>query len=69
VLDLRRADPVGDEVNNIDEITALLFNPTIKAHYFLFKRLKSLLDKKQSISIFIAQTNLKTLSNLGVSQI
>jgi hypothetical protein len=32
--DIHRADPIGDEVNNIDETPALLFNPTFKANYF-----------------------------------
>jgi hypothetical protein len=38
------------------------FQPYIQGKLFLFKKLKSLLDKKQSISICIAQTNPKALS-------
>jgi hypothetical protein len=41
VLGIRQADPVGDEVNNIDEIPALLFNPTFKANYFYSRNSKA----------------------------
>jgi hypothetical protein len=68
VVDIRRVEPVGDEVDNIDEVHAFLFNTPFEAKSFLFKKLKNLLDKKQSISTCIAQTNLKPLSgHRGVS--
>jgi hypothetical protein len=45
VPDIRRADPAGDEVNNIDEIPSLLFNPTIKANYFYSRNSKACYKK------------------------
>jgi hypothetical protein len=48
MLDIRRVEPVGDEVYNIDEVHAFLFNTPIRAESFLFKKLKNLLDKKQN---------------------
>jgi hypothetical protein len=39
--DIRRADLVDDEVNNIDEIPALLFNTTFKANYLYSRNSKA----------------------------
>jgi hypothetical protein len=67
VLDIHRVEPVGDEVDIIDEVHFPVQH-SIRGESFLFKKLKNLLDKKQSISICIAQTNPKPLSGLlGVS--
>jgi hypothetical protein len=41
VPEIRRADPIGDEANNIEEILALLFNPTFKANHFYSRNSKA----------------------------
>jgi hypothetical protein len=34
VLDIRRVEPVGDEVDNMDEVHAFLFNTSFEANHF-----------------------------------
>jgi hypothetical protein len=34
VLDIHRVEPVGDEVDNIDEVRAFLFNTPFEAKHF-----------------------------------
>jgi hypothetical protein len=41
VPDIHRANPVGDKVNNIDEIPTLMFTPTFKANYFYSRNSKA----------------------------
>jgi hypothetical protein len=68
VLDIRRVEPVGDEVDNIDEVHAFVFNTPFEANHFYSRNSKKLLEKKQSISTCIAQTNPNPFSTLrGVS--
>jgi hypothetical protein len=64
VPDIRRADPVGDEVNNIDEIPSLLFNPTFKANYFYSRNSKACYKKIIYLNLHHAN---KSVANLRPS--
>jgi hypothetical protein len=41
VLDIRRVEPVGDEVDNIDEVHAFLFNAPFEAKHFYSRNSKT----------------------------
>jgi hypothetical protein len=69
VLDICRAKPVGDEVDNIDEVHAILFNTPFEANHFYSRNSKTCYTRN-NLSQFALGKQIRSHSRaFGVSQI
>jgi hypothetical protein len=64
VLDIRRVEPIGDEVDNIDEVHAFLFNTPFVANHFIQETQKFV--REETIYLHLHRTN-KSEATLGPS--